>query len=177
MSTVWRRRLAGATAVVLVLGGLWQMIARQPRDGAAGAPRFVARTLTDPAVTRSLDDYLGSPLLLNVWATWCDPCREEMPSLERLYREYRGRGLRIVAISIDDASQVELIREFVDEHALTFDVLHDPGSAVMRQYPVRGVPQTFLITRDGAIVATRYAEDWYADPVRALVDSLLLRAP
>jgi len=124
---------------------------------------------------RPLLDYKGAPLLMNVWATWCDPCREEMPSLERLYREYRERGLRVVAISIDDGGQVDLINEFVSEHGLTFDVLHDPKSAIMRQYPVRGVPQTFLISRDGEIRATRYAEDWYSAANRALVDSLIVR--
>src|SRR3970282_710231 len=103
-------------------------------------PRFVPRTLSPPAEERRLDDYEGSPLLVNVWATWCDPCREEMPSLERLYREDRDRGLRVVAISIDDGGQVELINEFVGEHGLTFDVLHDPRGAIMRQSPVRGVP-------------------------------------
>ena len=115
------------------------------------------------------------PLLLNVWATWCDPCREEMPSLEQLYREYQERGLRVVAISIDDDGQAELIREFVREHNLTFDVLHDPRGGIMRQYPVRGVPQTFLISRRGQIRATRYAADWLSPTNRALVDSLLLR--
>jgi peroxiredoxin len=98
-----------------------------------------------------------------------------MPSLERLYRQYRERGLRVVAISIDDGGQVDLIKEFVSEHGLTFDVLHDPKGSIMRQYPVRGVPQTFLISRDGAIRATRYAEDWYSSANRALVDSLLMR--
>ena len=143
---------------------------RNPRESVA--PRFVARVV-DPR--RAITDYRGMPLLLNVWATWCDPCREEMPSLEQLYREYQERGLRVVAISIDDDGQAELIREFVREHNLTFDVLHDPRGGIMRQYPVRGVPQTFLISRRGQIRATRYAADWLSPTNRALVDSLLLR--
>lgn len=137
------------------------------------APRFVARTVDAESAERSLDDYAGLPVLLNVWATWCDPCRDEMPTLQRLHIAYAPRGLRIVAVSIDDAGQVGLIREFAAEHGLTFDILHDARGAIMRQYPVRGVPQTFLISRDGRIVATRYLEDWFSERNRKLVDSLL----
>ncbi len=148
-----------------------------PQDGADAdrAPRFVARTLDATPVERSLDDYRGQPMLLNVWATWCDPCREEMPSMEALYQRFRDRGFRIVAVSIDDPDHVGLIREFVAEHKLTFDILHDPGSAIMQQYPVRGVPQSFLISADGRIVATRFVADWDSPPYVALVDSLLSR--
>ena len=173
MTVSWRRWLP--PAIALVATGTFLLRRAEMAPGANLAPRFVAQTLSTPAEARSLDDYAGAPLLVNVWATWCDPCREEMPSLERLYREYRDRGLRVVAISIDDGGQVDLINEFVSEHGLTFIVLHDPKGAIMRQYPVRGVPQTFLISRDGAIRATRYAEDWYSAANLALVDSLLLR--
>jgi hypothetical protein len=97
-----------------------------------------------------------------------------MPSLERLYREYRDRGLRAVAISIDDGGQVDLINEFVSEHGLTFDVLHDPKSAIMRQYPVRGVPDV-LVSRSGES-GPPLRGGWYTAANRALVDSLLLGA-
>jgi thiol-disulfide isomerase/thioredoxin len=175
VSIAWRRWLPWIAVALVVVEGTYLL--GTPAAPAGSAPRFVAQTLTKPVEERTMDDYRGSPLLVNVWATWCDPCREEMPSLERLYREYRDRGLRVVAISIDDGGQVDLINEFVGEHGLTFDVLHDPKSAIMRQYPVRGVPQTFLVSRDGEIIATRYAEDWYSAANRALVDSLLLRQP
>jgi peroxiredoxin len=137
------------------------------------APRFVAATIDAAPAPRSLDDYAGQPLLLNVWATWCDPCREEMPSFERLYADYRGRGLRIVAVSVDDDGTDDLLRDFVRENALTFDVLHDKTSAILTQFHVRGVPQTFLISRSGRIVGTRFAADWSSAASRALVDSLL----
>lgn len=137
------------------------------------APRFVASTLDSPPGMRSLDDYAGSPILLNIWATWCDPCREEMPSLETLHQDYRPRGLRVVAVSIDNAGDEPLIREFVKENNLTFDVLHDATSGIVRQYAVRGVPQTFLVSRAGHVVATRFAADWSSAEYRSLVDSLL----
>ena len=174
MTLRWRRWL-GVAVVLVAIAAAFRLVESGWAPSVSLAPRFVAQTLSTPAEMRSLDDYKGAPLLMNVWATWCDPCREEMPSLERLYREYRERGLRVVAISIDDGGQADLINEFVSEHGLTFDVLHDPKSAIMRQYPVRGVPQTFLISRDGEIRATRYAEDWYSAANRALVDSLIVR--
>ena len=142
---------------------------------AAGvpAPPFSATPIDSAAVHRTVGDYAGQPVLLNVWATWCDPCRDEMPSFERLYRDDRRRGLRIVAVSIDDPGDVPLIREFVREHHLTFDVLHDPKAAIMPEYQVRGVPETFFISRRGEIVATRFSADWSSPASRALVDSLL----
>lgn len=163
---------AAALAAALVV------LRNQGADSGASsrrAPRFLALTIGSLPSPRSLDDYAGQPLLLNVWATWCDPCREEMPSIERLYRDYRGRGLRVVALSIDDAASAPLVREFVQEHKLSFDVLHDPKSAVMSLYGVLGVPQTFLISRAGDIVATRFVADWSSDASRALVDSLMRR--
>lgn len=93
--------------------------------------------------------------------------------METLYSDYRQGGLRIVAISIDDAGNESLIREFAQENRLSFDILHDPNGRIMSLYQVRGVPQTFLIARDRRIIATRFAADWSSDASRALVDSLM----
>ena len=160
-------RCVGGVALVRAGSGA------QGGDAADRAPRFVAQSLDATPVQRTLDDYRGQPILLNVWATWCDPCREEMPSMEALYQRSRDRGFRIVAVSIDSPDQAGLVREFVAEHRLTFDILHDPQSAIMGQYPVRGVPQSFLISRDGRIVATRFVADWNSPPYIALVDSVI----
>ncbi len=162
-----------AASVIVVLGFLL-LNGRQVAITQGGqAPRFAARSIDSLAQERTLDDYAGEPLFLNVWATWCDPCREEMPSIERMYRDYRRRGLRVVAISIDDAGQLPLVHEFVQEHGLTFEILHDANAQMMPQYQMLGVPQTFLISRRGQIVATRFVADWSAPTSRALVDSLL----
>ncbi len=140
---------------------------------AVRAPRFVAMTVDRKPVPRTLDDYAGQPLLVNIWATWCDPCREEMPSLQRLHESYKDRGLKIVAISVDDPGSDDLIREFAKEKGLTFEILHDAKSDVLTQFLVRGVPETFLISREGAIVGSRFVADWASAASRALVDSLL----
>ncbi len=83
----------------------------------------------------------------------------------------------MVAVSIDDADKGPLIREFVQEHHLTFDILHDAGGNILSLYGLIGVPQTFLISRGGEIVATRFVENWSSTKSRALVDSLLEHQP
>jgi cytochrome c-type biogenesis protein len=144
-----------------------------PVIAGAGAPRFVATTLDSAPRIRTLDDYRGRPLLLNVWATWCDPCREEMPSLQRLYDAFKDRGLQVVAVSIDDPGNEGLIREYAAEHKLSFDILHDGKAAIMSQYEVRGVPESFLISATGEIRGTRFVADWSSAESRALVERLL----
>ena len=175
--SAWQAWIAGA-AVLLAIGGT-VFVARRgthttpPSSAAQRAPLFVAATLDSTPTSRTLSDYSGHPLLLNIWATWCGPCRAEMPSLERLYRDYAPKGLRIAAVSIDDPGSDQLIREFVNEHHLTFDVLHDGKAGIMTQYQIGGLPETFLISRRGDIVGTRFSADWSSPESRALVDALL----
>jgi len=124
------------------------------------APTFTASTLDGDTI--SLEDYRGQVLLLNIWATWCTPCREEMPSMERLYSQFQARGadFRILAVSIDAATGQQDdsgnvggdIRAFVEELGLTFTILHDPSGRIQRIYQTTGVPESFLIARDGTIV-------------------------
>jgi cytochrome c biogenesis protein CcmG, thiol:disulfide interchange protein DsbE len=145
-----------------------------PVTVGSAAPAFTASTVTEPPATRSLADYAGHPVILNFWATWCQPCREEMPSFERLYRDDGPRGLRIVAVSIDEPGAEEKIRSFVAQYALTFDVLHDPRLRIKDRYQVRGVPTSILISASERIVGTQFVRDWSSPASRALVDSLLL---
>ena len=96
-------------------------------------------------------DYGGKVVLLNVWATWCEPCRVEMPSLERLYRRLGGSDFRVVAVSIDEDGD-SVVRSFARNLGLTFDILHDPTAAIRRDYQATGVPESWVINRDGVIV-------------------------
>ena len=93
--------------------------------------------------------------------------------MQRLYDAYKDRGLRVVAVSVDDRRNEGLIREFVAQHHLTFDILHQGATDMMTTYQVRGVPQTFLISRRGELVATRFVADWNSAESRQLVDRLL----
>lgn len=91
----------------------------------------------------------GSVVLLNFWATWCPPCRKELPSMAALHRRLAGEGLKIIAVSVDrDASS---LTGFVRENRLPFMVLHDADSKVSHQYGVFRYPETFLIDRQGRI--------------------------
>jgi peroxiredoxin len=94
----------------------------------------------------------GQPVLLNIWATWCAPCREEMPALQELHEQLGSRGLRILGVSVDSRGSEPTIRRFVDEGGYTFTILHDAADAVSREFRTIGVPETFLIDGDGRLV-------------------------
>lgn len=137
------------------------------------APDFRARTL-DAARTKSLADYRGQVVLLNVWATWCLPCRVEMPSIEKLHQAYAPKGLKIVAVSVDDPGTDAQIRDFVKSFGLTFEVLHDAPNKITEDYQLTGYPETFVIGRDGVIrKKVMQATDWNSGENRALIERLL----
>ena len=139
------------------------------------APDFSANTLDGAAPrVKTLADYEGEVVLLNIWATWCGPCRVEMPSIEALHRSLGSRGLRIVAVSIDDPGSEEAIREFAKEYGLTFEILHDPSGKIRAQYQTTGVPETFVIGRDGMIRRKVIAaDDWNSPDNRRQLAGLL----
>ena len=119
-------------------------------EGGNPAPGFGAVDVStgEPA---TLDDYRGKVVLLNIWATWCEPCKVEMPAMERVYRKLHDDGFEVVAISVDVGSE-DAIRDFVDEYRLSFDVLHDREQRVASTYQVFALPQSFVIDRAGDIV-------------------------
>jgi peroxiredoxin len=98
----------------------------------------------------TLNDLRGKVVLVNFWATWCPPCRKEMPDLETLYKQFKDQGLVILAISDEDAGKV---KPFVAAQAVTYPVLLDPGRQVNKLFEVDGIPQTFIYDRSGKLVA------------------------
>jgi peroxiredoxin len=176
-----RRQWAIVLVVVALLGGGLVAATRflggelYPVTVGSKAPDFRAVTIDPPQQERTLDDYEGKVVLLNIWATWCVPCRAEMPSLERLHRRFARHGLAVVAVSIDEhPNAAVLIREFRDEYGLTFDILHDPTPAIRQAYQTAGVPETFVIGSDGVIRRRVFAAaDWDSPANRALVGQLL----
>jgi len=117
--------------------------------------------------------YRGQVVLLNVWATWCQPCRVEMPSMERLHRRFAGTDFRIVAVSIDKEGP-EVVEQFVKELGLTFDILHDPTADVQRVYQTTGVPESFVIDRNGVIIKKVIgAAEWDGPVTETLLRRLL----
>jgi cytochrome c biogenesis protein CcmG/thiol:disulfide interchange protein DsbE len=138
------------------------------------APAMRAVTLDSARRTKTLADYQGQVVLLNVWATWCEPCRVEMPSIEKVHREFGPQGLAVVAVSVDDAGTEQHIRDFARELGLTFEILHDPTQVTKTNYQITGFPETFIIGREGKIRKKVIgAADWSSEGNRALLRELL----
>lgn len=168
-------------AAVLVVVVAW--VGRenyQPIITGAEAPDFVAQNMAGETVR--LSDYRGRVVLVNVWATWCDPCRQEMPSMQRLYEALDGTDFEILAVSIDaQAGQEDAfgrpggdLQAFADQMGLTFPILHDPAGTIERTYQTTGVPETFLVGRDGLIYKkVAGGTEWDAPVNQELVRRLL----
>jgi cytochrome c biogenesis protein CcmG/thiol:disulfide interchange protein DsbE len=136
------------------------------------APDFRATALTTDS-TKTLADFKGQVVLLNVWATWCAPCRVEMPSIQRLHQEFGPQGLKVVAVSIDEAGP-EVVREFVRERGLSFEILLNPSRTIERVYQTTGVPESFVLNRNGVIVKKVIgAAEWDSAVNRDLIRRLL----
>ena len=138
------------------------------------APDFHAITLDSTPVAKTIADYRGEVVLINIWATWCGPCRIEMPSIQRLHETYGPRGLKIVAVSVDSHGFEKVIRSFAQEYALGFEILYDTSGVIQRDYQTTGVPETFIIGRDRVIRKKVIgATDWNSEANRALIERLL----
>lgn len=166
------------TAIVAALG--WHFKDRfQPVEVGSAVPDIRAVDLENNAV--SLADLRGEVVLVNVWATWCPPCREEMPSMERLHRELGPEGLRVIAISVDAASppgsrrpDFRRVAAYVHEAGLTFPVWLDPAAQSQRLLRATAVPESFVVDRSGTIVSKVIGpEEWDSDARRALFTRLL----
>jgi thiol-disulfide isomerase/thioredoxin len=113
------------------------------------APPYTATLLGGDTV--STTQLRGKVVLLNVWATWCAPCREEIPYLQRLYTDRRNDGLEIVGVSIDARGQEESIQGFVRDFGMTYPIWRDPDERVQSLYLSLGVPASYLIDRQGVL--------------------------
>ena len=135
------------------------------------APDFTLPSLAGGPL--ALQQHRGTVVFLNFWATWCPPCKEEMPSMERLYRRFRGRGFTILAISLD-SGDLGKVAAFVKALDLTFPIGLDLKAEVANRYAIRGLPGSFLIDRSGDIVAVAIGpRDWDSTPAHAVVEALL----
>ncbi len=167
-------------AVILLLGAGAAAATYAMRDQfflvgvGSRAPDFSASTLDAEPEIRGISDYRGDVVLLNIWATWCGPCRVEMPEIQALYSTFRPEGFRVVAVSIDNPGMEHAIRGFVRDYGLTFDILYDPSGEIQRTYQSSGVPETLIIGRDGVIRKKVIgAIRWNSEANKALVRQLL----
>lgn len=164
--------LAGVVVLGLAAGaGLLELRRRAP----ARAADFVLPNLAGQAVR--LSALRGKVVLLNVWTTWCPPCREEMPSMERLYERLRDRDFQLLAVSQDEDGP-RVVRPFVEELKLSFPVLVDPDHLVGDRYGVWGYPESFVIDRAGRIVERVIGpRDWASPEAVASIEALLAADP
>jgi cytochrome c biogenesis protein CcmG, thiol:disulfide interchange protein DsbE len=165
----------GASAIGLTTYGLRDEIF--PVDVGVKAPNFEAVTLFSHE-KRTLADYKGQVVLLNVWATWCAPCRIEMPSLEALNKEYAPKGLKIIGINTHDEANDSTVRAFANGYGLTFDILRDMPAAgrdsMTAIYKITGYPESFVIDKSGMIRKKWAAyDDWSSQGNRSLIAQLL----
>jgi peroxiredoxin len=127
-------------------------------------------TMVDGSSFR-LSEHRGKTVLLNFWATWCPPCREEMPALERLYRQHKDHGLVLVAVSIDTDTKV--VPPYVQASKLTFPIGLDPKADVANKYGVRALPSSFVIDRQGTMAGLALGPRvWDNAASHALVEAL-----
>jgi len=161
--------LMGAVIISVALMAWYVLPSSQKRVAeGSSAPDFVLPNLAGQTFSLPKD----SVVLLNFWATWCPPCRQEMPSMAQLHQTMAKRGLRVVAISVDRDPQA--LTAFVREYNLKFQVLHDNQSNISRTYGVFRYPESFLIDRKG--VVRRHvvgAIDWMSPNVLRDIEAML----
>ncbi len=119
-----------------------------------------------------LEDFRGKVVFLNFWATWCIPCRLEMPAMERLYRDFKGQGFIVLAVNVQEGPGP--VRAFMQELRLTFPVVLDPKGKAAMAFAVRGLPATYLIDRNQMIVGRAIgAREWDSKDGREYIRALL----
>lgn len=136
------------------------------------APAFSAKDLEGEPV--SLADLEGEVVLLNVWATWCTPCRQEIPELQALHEEHAEEGLRVVGVTVDSRSAESQVHDFIERFGMTYDVWWDPDQTAVSTFGAMGVPLTVLIDRQGRITWSHLGAFQRGDPelIRAVETSL-----
>jgi peroxiredoxin len=162
------KRVAAVLAVAALACSGEARQSYKPLAVGDAAPDYVVTPLAGDSV--SLADLRGTTVMLNVWATWCIPCREEMPAMQRLHTQFADSGLTIIAVSVDDRGSDKSVQKFLDDKGIEFTVARDHGRRVSRAFRTIGVPETFLIDRQGIIVKRWIGEfDPSSEETKALV--------
>jgi peroxiredoxin len=124
--------------------------------------------------TASLQDFSGKVVLLNFWATWCLPCIQEMPDMEKLWQQYKDAGLVVLGVSNDDAGKRKRVETFINKVNLSFPILLDPDSTISELYNVSAIPVSYLIDRNGVLLAKIVGvREWASPEAFTLIEHLL----
>jgi thiol-disulfide isomerase/thioredoxin len=159
-----------AAAAMTMLPGMGSTTPAAVLAMGAAAPGFQLDSLAGKAV--NLNDFRGKVVLLNFWASWCGPCRKEMPILEQLHKQYQSKGVTLVGVNVepDSADAMKMLKSV----PVSFPILFDRSSAVSKLYQVEGMPNTVILDRKGKVrfIHRGYKpgeENEYLDQIRALV--------
>ncbi|MFZ6018588.1 MAG: TlpA family protein disulfide reductase [Chloroflexota bacterium] len=145
----------GLLGLLIFLGGNQPLTAQRERQipqSGQKFPDFSLESLDGEKITFS--ELVGKPIVVNFWATWCDPCKEEMPLFEAIYRENSG----IVMLGVNYNEPANIIRRFVEERGITFPVLLDADGKIAERFQVFGFPTTYFIDRDGILRSTHVGQ-------------------
>jgi peroxiredoxin len=153
--------------------GLFQKVEIKPIKGFPVAPPFNLEDLKGKRV--DLKQFKGQVVFLNFWATWCGPCKEEMPSMEALYQKFKERGFVFLTISVD-YEETKKVKEFILKHRYTFPVLIDSKCQTLDLFGVKGIPTTILIDKKGRMLGRAIGpRDWNGPDMVNLLTELLER--
>ncbi len=178
----WSLVVSGAA----IIGALWIWVSAVPAEATTGglipspregflAPDFTLESLSGDQI--SLSDMRGKVVVLNLWASWCPPCRAEMPALQRVYQENQERGLEVLAVNMTAQDSLADVEAFVQEFNLTFPVLLDTGGEVGNAYLMRALPTTFFIDREGVIQRVIVGGPMSEITLQSTVEQLLEEVP
>lgn len=150
---------------------LFSKIRINPIKGDKRIPDFSLKDLTGKKV--EIKQYKGKIIFLNFWATWCGPCKEEMPSLEVLHRQFKGENFVLMTISVDYEG-LKPVQEFLNKQHYTFPVLLDPNGETLDLFEVKGIPITFIIDKKGRVIGRAIGpRDWKSPEVFSLINLLI----
>jgi cytochrome c biogenesis protein CcmG/thiol:disulfide interchange protein DsbE len=150
---------------------LFQKIGVKQIKGNRKVPNFCLQDLSGRKV--ELQDFKGKVIFLNFWATWCGPCKEEMPSMEWLWQQFKEKDFVFLSVSVDYEG-IKHVKEFIERHRYTFHVLVDPKCQALDLYEVKGIPTTFIIDKRGRMRGkTVSARDWKNPHVTTLLKQLI----
>ena len=177
------RRWEIVMIIVVVTGVLWTILSRvpsavgaplssspSPREGFL-APDFTLDSLDGNKVT--LSELHGKIVLVNIWATWCLPCRAETPALEKSYEQYKDSGVVILGVDLTNQDSVSDVTAFVREFELTYPILLDRDGSVGNLYQIKGLPSTFFINREGIIRTVAVGGPMSETFIRSKIEALL----
>lgn len=155
-------------------GHFWGKLQVVKIDEKLTAPSFTLKDLNGKEM--KLEDHRGKIVFINFWATWCPPCRDEMPSMEKLYTEFKGSDFTMLAVDLREGAKK--VRAFKERFKLNFPILLDSDGRVGSEYGVRSIPTTYLIDREGYVVGGALgARDWGSREAFELVDHLIKTTP